>query len=121
MSRRTEAKGRERFLDNDERAALLKACDASDCAPLGAIVRLALATGARRGELLSLQWAGVDLERRTARFLDTKNGESRSVAAGCAGRRCAALLARWAGSCRRGVSSDRLAARRSLASGARGR
>jgi integrase len=42
-------------------------------------VRLALATGARRGELFGLQWAGVDLDRRVVRFMDTKNGESRTV------------------------------------------
>ena len=43
------------------------------------MVELALATGARKGELFAVQWAGVDLDRRTVRFLDTKNGESRTV------------------------------------------
>ncbi len=33
----------------------------------------------RRGELLSLQWEHVDLERRTAYLPDTKNGDSRMV------------------------------------------
>jgi len=79
VSKRKEAKGRERFLSEPERRALLDACDASPCSALGPIVRLALATGGRRGELLSLQWANVDLERRTLRFLDTKNSESRTV------------------------------------------
>ncbi|NEL74389.1 MAG: site-specific integrase, partial [Xanthomonas perforans] len=74
-----ESKGRERFLSEPERLALLAACDASDCAALAPLVRLALATGARRGELLGLQWEHVDLDRRTARFIDTKNGENRTV------------------------------------------
>jgi len=32
----------------------------------------ALATG----ELTAMQWAGMDLERRTVRFVDTKNSKS---------------------------------------------
>lgn len=43
------------------------------------IVELALETAMRRGELLSLLWANVDLQRRTAHLVDTKNGESRTV------------------------------------------
>jgi integrase len=42
-------------------------------------VELALETGMRRGELLSLQWESVDLSERTAFLSDTKNGDSRTV------------------------------------------
>lgn len=42
-------------------------------------VQLALATAMRRGELLSLRWADVDLQNRTAFLSDTKNGDSRTV------------------------------------------
>lgn len=79
VSKREESKGRERFLTDAERMALLDACGGPSCKALLPIVQLALATGARRGELLGMQWAGIDLDRRTARFLDTKNGESRTV------------------------------------------
>jgi integrase len=79
VTRLEDSKGRERFLSEPERRTLLEECDASDCAPLASLVRLALATGARKGELMGLQWTGVDLDRRTVRFLDTKNGESRMV------------------------------------------
>jgi integrase len=79
VTRLADSKGRERFLSETERKALLDTCDSSEFKSLGSIVRLALATGARKGELLNLQWSGVDFERRTARFLDTKNGESRTV------------------------------------------
>ena len=43
------------------------------------LVELALETAMRRGELLSLQWENVDLERQTAHLPDTKNGDARTV------------------------------------------
>jgi integrase len=79
VTRLADSKGRERFLSDAERVALLESCDASEFDAFGSIVRLALATGARKSELMGLQWPGVDLERRTVRFMDTKNGEARTV------------------------------------------
>jgi len=79
VSRMPDSKGVERFLSPDERKALLEACEASPFEPLAPLVKLALATGARKSELVGLQWANVDLDRRVVRFLDTKNGESRTV------------------------------------------
>ncbi|PFH09158.1 site-specific recombinase XerD [Collimonas sp. PA-H2] len=46
---------------------------------LAPLVKLALETAMRRGELLALQWENVDLKRRTAHLPDTKNGDSRTV------------------------------------------
>jgi len=40
---------------------------------------LALATGARRGELLNLRWSDVNVKRGTLTFHQTKNGERRAV------------------------------------------
>lgn len=79
VTRMADSKGRERFLSEDERQSLLTACEASSCDALAPLVKLALATGARKSELIGLQWANVDLKRRTARLLDTKNGDSRTV------------------------------------------
>ena len=79
VSRLEDSKGRERFLSDAERVRLLQACDKSELDALGPLVRLALATGARKGELASLEWANVNLERRVVRFVDTKNGENRTV------------------------------------------
>jgi len=45
----------------------------------GAFVWLALRTGARRGELLKLEWQHVDLKDKSVRFVDTKNGTDRTV------------------------------------------
>jgi integrase len=79
VKRFEDSRSRERFLSDGERKALLEACDASPLVALRSIVELALATGARKGELLGLDWSNVDLDRRVVRFLDTKNGEARTV------------------------------------------
>jgi len=79
VTRMPDSKGRERFLSDKERTDLLAACRASELDALYPLVSLALATGARKSELLGLLWANADLTRRTVRFLDTKNGESRTV------------------------------------------
>lgn len=42
-------------------------------------VELATETAMRRGELLALRWENINLQKRTAHLLDTKNGESRTV------------------------------------------
>ncbi|GEP07537.1 tyrosine-type recombinase/integrase [Methylobacterium oxalidis] len=44
------------------------------------LMELAVETGMRRGELLSLQWHHVSLEKRTAHLPITKNGHARTVA-----------------------------------------
>lgn len=69
---------RNRRIAPDELDAI---CTASGSDELALIVRLAVETGARRGELLSLTWANVDLKRATAQLLDgeTKNGHGRTL------------------------------------------
>lgn len=42
-------------------------------------LRLAVATGMRRGEIIRLRWPDIDLDRRLAYLSDTKNGEDRVV------------------------------------------
>ncbi len=49
---------------------------------LGALFVLAAATGARRGELLALRWANIDLTSRTVRFVANRVGLRRSVEEG---------------------------------------
>lgn len=75
-----EPRGRIRFLNDDERTALLKACKESNNAYLYPVVVLALSTGMRQGEIMGLAWDDVDLNRERATLHETKNGERRSVA-----------------------------------------
>jgi integrase len=79
VSKPRKPRGRVRFLGDEERHSLLEACQASRNPYLYTIVVLALATGARRGELLGLQWPDVDLKRGMLTFHETKNGERRAV------------------------------------------
>jgi integrase len=69
---------RERRLSRDEYAALGDAlrASASIWPPAVAAVRFLALTGWRLGEALALEWAHVDLDRRTATLPDTKTGRS---------------------------------------------
>jgi integrase len=77
ISKKKESRGRVRFLSDDEREALLAACERSDWPLLRPLVLLAISTGARRSELINLKWADVDLKQNRAIVHDTKNGDSR--------------------------------------------
>lgn len=64
----------------DELTLLLKASDQGrNSRQLKSILLFAIETGMRLGELLRLQWADIDQQRRLAKFLDTKNGEARTI------------------------------------------
>ena len=69
---------RERRLYSFEESALLEACDVYG-GDLPHIVRLALETGMRRGELAGMTWGMVDLKKRTVTLPETKIGEKRIV------------------------------------------
>jgi integrase len=75
-----ESRSRVRFLSEDERPRLLKACKESNNTFLYPVVVLALSTGMRNGEIMGLTWDVVDLQRGRAILHDTKNGERRAVA-----------------------------------------
>lgn len=81
VARPKNPQGRSRILDAAETSALFEALR-----PIGRrsiwmlpLVRLALETAMRRGELLGLRWDHVDLGRRTIFLQLTKNGTSRTV------------------------------------------
>ncbi|WP_079416158.1 tyrosine-type recombinase/integrase [Thiomonas intermedia] len=74
-------KSRDRRLRPGELDALLAAAVATKRTQgLREIIIIAVETSMRLGELLALEWKHVDLKRRTAHLVDTKNGESRTVA-----------------------------------------
>lgn len=74
-----EARGRVRFLDDDERQRLLTACQASSNKQLYLCVILALSSGMRQGELMGLKWQDVNLKDGFIILHETKNGERRRV------------------------------------------
>ena len=74
-----EPRGRVRCLSDDERNALMRACAKEEKKPLLLIVLLALCTGARKGEILSLKRKDVYLDRLMAVAHETKNGEARQL------------------------------------------
>lgn len=74
-----EPRGRVRFLDDDERERLLLACKNSNDPFLYPIVILALSTGARKSEILTLTWGDIDLNRLVAILHKTKNDERRAL------------------------------------------
>lgn len=74
-----EPRGRDRFLSDAERAALLAACRESSSKFLYPVVVLALSTGMRHGEIMNLRWPAIDLERGQIMLRDTKNGSPRAI------------------------------------------
>lgn len=78
VKRPAEPKGRERRLEGDEEERLLSACLESS-QELQAIAIVAIESAARLGELLDLRWKNVNLAKRTAHLLNTKNGDDRGV------------------------------------------
>src|SRR5262249_13963476 len=59
-------------------AGIAEECKASRNPHLYTVVVLALATGARKMELVSLRWSDADLKRGLLTFHETKNGERRT-------------------------------------------
>ena len=79
VSKFKEAKGRVRYLSNEERERLLQSIALSDNPYLHTIVVLALSTGMRKNEIMTLTWSDVDLDRGLIMLEETKNNERRSV------------------------------------------
>jgi integrase len=75
VSMEREDNTRDRWLTEEEEGRLLDAA-----APwVRELIVFAINTGMRRGEILSLTWAGVDFTRRTVTVFRSKNGERRTI------------------------------------------
>jgi len=79
VRRLREPRGRVRWLTDEERTRLLQACQASSNRALYPLVVLALATGARKMELLRLTWQEIDRRRAQLTLEHTKNRERRAL------------------------------------------
>ena len=71
--------GRNRRLTQDEEVRLLDGCAQLSNPMLDWMVRLALATAMRAGEIETLRTSQVDIARRVVRLSITKNGSARTV------------------------------------------
>ena len=74
-----EGPSRNRLPTPHEIDQLLTACKQSRCKALYPIIFLAMRSGMRLGELLSLTWEDVDLNQNIAFLRETKNGVPRAV------------------------------------------
>lgn len=74
-----EPRGRIRCLDRAERNRLLRECKRSRAEYLYLIVLIALSSGMRMNEILTLSWRQVDLKRGAVFLFKTKNGRPRRV------------------------------------------
>lgn len=72
-------KGKTRFFDQEEIRKIKSTCEDSKSNLLHSIFVIALHTGMRRGEILSLRWEDVDFKNRELQLPTSKNGEPRDV------------------------------------------
>jgi len=75
VSMEEENNKRDRWLTIEEEQRLLEACPTW----LKELVTIALNTGMRLGEILSLEWKGIDLFRKTVTVFKSKNKEPRTI------------------------------------------
>ena len=72
IKRPAQSQSRARRLEDGEEGRVLAGLESH----YGRVVRFALATGMRRGEVLSLTWRNVDMIARVALLTHTKNGDA---------------------------------------------
>lgn len=77
VSSLSEGNGRNRLLSLEEKDRLLEACKESPNPHLYNIVSLALLTGMRQGEILTLTFESCDFQNKLITLEKTKNGERR--------------------------------------------
>jgi integrase len=77
VKQRKESRGLDRYASPDEVGRLLKAAKSCSWNKMHLLILLAISTGARRRELVSLKWCDINFTNSTAYLGDTKNGERR--------------------------------------------
>ena len=79
VKRQPAGKARDRRLLEGEEARILKQCDLSRNIYLSKIFTLSIETAMRQGEIFSLVWEDIDLDKQLAIARDTKNEEDRRI------------------------------------------
>lgn len=67
------------FLTQEQITALLQATETSEHIIAGAMMKIALYTGMRRGEMFNLKWDDIDFERGIVFLRDQKSRESQKI------------------------------------------
>ena len=71
-------RGRDRRLEGNEEELLLIAAEEYG-GEISAIIQLAIETAMRRGEICELRWENINKIKKTAKLMDTKNGDNRNI------------------------------------------
>ena len=71
-------RGRDRRLEGNEEERLLSAAKEYG-GEIDTIIQFAIETAMRRGEIYELRWENINRIKKTAKLLDTKNGEDRKI------------------------------------------
>ena len=79
IKRMPPSPGRTKRVNVELESLLLSGCDHLSLPLLRSIIQFAIQTGMRRGEIMGLSWADIDLPNRKAYLHQTKNGEPRQV------------------------------------------
>lgn len=79
IKRMPPSQGRTKRVNVELESILLSGCEQLSLPLLRSIIQFAIQTGMRRGEIMGLSWADVDLPNRKAYLHQTKNGEPRQV------------------------------------------
>jgi integrase len=79
IKRMSEPPGRMKRLSVEAEATLLACCHELHLDYLADIIAVAIETGMRCGEILSMRWEDMDFINRRVLLRDTKNGDSRQV------------------------------------------
>lgn len=66
---------KERVLSSEEEKRLMQSC----ADHIKSIIKVAIHSGMRRGEIFNLKWQDVDLEKRELNVINTKSGRSRWI------------------------------------------
>lgn len=79
IKRMSEPQGRMKRLSTEAENTLLYCCNQNNFDHLAHIIVVAIETGMRSGEILSIRWEDVDFVNRRVLLRHTKNGDSRQV------------------------------------------
>jgi len=75
----SNGKSRDRRYEQGEEKRVLRECRRSRNQWVSKSAELAVATASRQGEFFKLEWEHVNIDKRVAMLLDTKNGEDREI------------------------------------------